>query len=76
MGEYGGGVWRCEEVSPHTSALHYGHRCTRTLDTGQVGPGYWPGGPWILARWTLDTVYKLEECQPGVHTCQLRQFGK
>ena len=28
MGEYGGGVWRCEEVSPHTSALHYGHRCT------------------------------------------------
>ena len=28
MGEYGGGVWRCEEVSPHTSALHYGHRRT------------------------------------------------
>ena len=31
MGEYGGGVWRCEEVSPHTSALHYGHRRTDTL---------------------------------------------
>ena len=33
MGEYGGGVWRCEEVSPHTSALHYGHRRTVVVPT-------------------------------------------
>ena len=38
MGEYGGGVWRCEEVSPHTSILHCGHRRTDGFILESRGP--------------------------------------
>ena len=44
MGEYGGGVWRCEEVSPHTSIPHRGHGRTEVAALVVVratGMGKW-----------------------------------
>ena len=54
LGEYGGGVWRCEEVSPHTSALHYGHRRTAQ------GPYYCAVGAGnVYGRDIVEAHYRL-----------------
>ena len=59
MGEYGGGVWRCEEVSPHTSIPHRGHGRTGTPR---------PGVGWLVTRVLVGVLVLVVVGGPYAHS--------